>query len=110
MLDIVLADVGNRFSFFVFYTELSRSQESLEQCEKLVASIGLGKLQEEILQEGVKRRAPKGLLTIRIVFDPRKKFDKRLWEQLNDRAAASRSEVIDTVRNLITHRIRRSVR
>jgi ParB family transcriptional regulator, chromosome partitioning protein len=50
---------------------------------------------------GVKRGAPKGLLTVRLVFDPRKKTDKKIWDRLNERADENGLEVTDFVRNLV---------
>lgn len=50
--------------------------------EKLAAAASKGTLQETMSETGVKRGAPRGLLTVRLVFDPRKKQDKDLWEKL----------------------------
>lgn len=54
--------------------------------EKLAAAASQGTLQEAMVQAGVKRGAPRGLLTVRLVFDPRKAQDKELWEKLNAKA------------------------
>ena len=51
--------------------------------ERLGAAASKGTLQEAMTKAGVKRGAPRGLLTVRLVFDPRKKQDKELWEKLN---------------------------
>ncbi|MGH9993236.1 MAG: hypothetical protein ACREBU_08515 [Nitrososphaera sp.] len=50
---------------------------------------------------GVKRGAPKGLLTVRLVFDPRKKSERKLWERLNADAEQNGLKVTDHVRNIL---------
>lgn len=69
--------------------------------ERLVSAAAESRLQEEMQATGVKRGAPRGLLTVRLVFDPRKKTDKKLWDGLNQRATENGLEVSDFVRNLI---------
>jgi ParB family chromosome partitioning protein len=54
---------------------------------------------------GVKRGAPKGLLTVRLVFDPRKKSDRKIWERLNEKASQSGLEVTDYVRSIVTRKL-----
>jgi ParB family chromosome partitioning protein len=68
---------------------------------KLVAAAARGRLQEVMVEEGVKRGAPKGLLTVRIVFDPRKKQDKSMWDKLNRNAEESGLKVADYVRSML---------
>lgn len=68
---------------------------------RLVAAAAGSHLMEEMQAAGVKRGAPKGLLTVRIVFDPRKKSDKKIWERLNEKASHNGLEVTDYVRNLL---------
>ena len=84
--------------------QIARKPKSVQ--EKLVTASTSGKLQEEMIRAGVKRGAPRGLLTVRLVFDPRKKSDKQLWHHLNERAAESGLQVTDYVRNLLAQRIR----
>lgn len=62
-------------------------------------------LQEELQAAGVKRGAPKGLLTVRLVFDPRKKSDRKIWERLNEKASQSGLEVTDYVRSIVTRKL-----
>ncbi len=78
---------------------IARKPKSLQ--EKLVIAAADGKLQEVMIKTGVKRGAPKGLLTIRLVFNPKKKFDKKMWDQLNDKASQNGLEVTDYVKNIL---------
>ena len=68
---------------------------------RLVIAAAESRLQEEMEAAGVKRGAPKGLLTVRLVFDPRKKTDMKIWARLNERAAENGLDVTDFVRNLV---------
>jgi ParB family chromosome partitioning protein len=68
--------------------------------EKLITAAAAGRLQEEMSRAGVKRGAPRGLLTIRLVFDPRKKPDKQLWDRMREKADENGLEVTDYVRVL----------
>ena len=69
--------------------------------DRLVAAAAESRLQEEMITAGVKRGAPKGLLTVRLVFDPRKKSDRKMWECLNEKAGQSGLEVTHYVRSII---------
>lgn len=73
--------------------------------DRLVEAAAQSRLQEEMFSTGVKRGAPKGLLTVRLVFDPRKKSDRKIWERLNEKADQSGLEVTDYVRNVIAKHI-----
>ena len=73
--------------------------------EKLVNAVSEGKLQEAMIKTGVKRGAPKGLLTIRLVFNPKKKFDKKMWDQLNEHASQNGMDVTEYVKNLLVKRL-----
>jgi ParB family chromosome partitioning protein len=68
---------------------------------KLATAATAGKLQEEMAKAGVKRGAPRGLHTIRLVFNPRKRSDKQIWERLNEKATQKGLEVSDYVRNIL---------
>jgi ParB family transcriptional regulator, chromosome partitioning protein len=83
--------------------QIARKPKALQ--EKLANAIFEGKLQEVMIKTGVKRGAPKGLLTIRLVFNPRKKFDKKMWDQLNDQASQNGLEVTDYVKGILTKRL-----
>src|SRR5919109_5279351 len=69
--------------------------------EKFIIAAAEGRLQEEMSRAGVKRGAPKGLLTIRLVFDPRHKLDKQLWDRINEKANENSLELTDYVRNIL---------
>ena len=69
--------------------------------DRLVLAATEKRLQEEMEAAGVKRGAPKGLLTIRLVFDPRKKADRRIWDHLNAKASENGLDVTEYVRNLV---------
>lgn len=73
--------------------------------ERLVAAAQKGRLQEEMAEAGVKRGAPKGLLTIRIVFDPRRKSDRQVWEKLNAKAESSGLDVTSYSRNVLSRHV-----
>jgi ParB family transcriptional regulator, chromosome partitioning protein len=77
--------------------------------EKLVTAATAGKLQEEMSRVGVKRGAPRGLLTIRLVFDPRKKLDKQLWDRINEKADENGLEVTDYVRSILLKRVQQKL-
>lgn len=79
---------------------IARSPKAVQN--RLVAAAAQGQLQQVMAEEGVKRGAPKGLLTIRIVFDPRKKQDKQMWDKLNKKANEDGLEVTDYVRTVIS--------
>jgi ParB family transcriptional regulator, chromosome partitioning protein len=77
--------------------------------EKLVTAATAGKLQEEMSRVGVKRGAPRGLLTIRLVFDPRNKLDKQLWDRIKEKADENGLEVTDYVRSVLLKRVQQKV-
>ena len=68
---------------------------------RLVAAAAQSQLQEEMEATGVKRGAPKGLLTVRLVFDPRKKSDRKIWDRLNEKASQNGLEVTDYVKRVV---------
>jgi ParB family transcriptional regulator, chromosome partitioning protein len=77
--------------------------------EKLIAAVTSGRLQEEMSRAGVKRGAPRGLLTIRLVFDPRKKPDKQLWDRIREKADRDGLEVTDYVRSILLKHMQQKV-
>jgi ParB family transcriptional regulator, chromosome partitioning protein len=77
--------------------------------EKLIAAVTSGRLQEEMSRAGVKRGAPRGLLTIRLVFDPRKKPDKQLWDRIREKADKDGLEVTDYVRSILLKHMQQKV-
>lgn len=77
--------------------------------EKLITAAAAGRLQEEMSRAGVKRGAPRGLLTVRLVFDPRKKPDKQLWDRMREKADENGLEVTDYVRSIILKHMQQKV-
>lgn len=75
--------------------------------EKLITAAGAGMLQEEMSRAGVKRGAPRGLLTIRLVFDPRKKPDKQLWDRIREKADENGLEATDYVKSILLKTVQR---
>ena len=73
--------------------------------EKLIIAAYKGRLQEEMSITGVKRGAPKGLLTIRLVFNPRSKPDRRLWDKIKERANENGLESTDYVKSILLKHI-----
>lgn len=77
--------------------------------EKLINAASEGRLQEEMSRVGVKRGAPKGLLTIRLVFNPRNKPDKQLWDRIKERAHENGLESTDYVKNILVKHVNQKV-
>ena len=75
--------------------------------EKIVAAADAGNLQETMSDLGVKRGAPKGLMTIRVVFNPAKKLDKQIWDRLNKKAVENGLEVAEYVRTILLKHAKR---
>jgi ParB family transcriptional regulator, chromosome partitioning protein len=73
--------------------------------DRLVKAATQSRLQEEMVAAGVKRGAPKGLLTVRLVFDPRRKSDRKIWERLNEKASQNGLDVTDYVRNIVAKHV-----
>jgi ParB family transcriptional regulator, chromosome partitioning protein len=67
-------------------------------------------LNEELIKLGIKRGAPKGLLTIRLVFNPSKNNDKRLWNKLEEKAKENGYNVNDFVKNILLDYIKKNKR
>jgi ParB family chromosome partitioning protein len=40
-------------------------------------------------------------LSVRLVFDPRKKSDRKIWERLNEKASQNELKVTEYVRNIV---------
>ncbi|MGH9876064.1 MAG: ParB/RepB/Spo0J family partition protein [Nitrososphaera sp.] len=72
---------------------------------RLVAAAAQSRLEEEMVAAGVKRGAPKGLLTVRLVFDPRKKLERKIWERLNEKANQNGLKVTDYVKNIVAKHV-----
>ena len=75
--------------------------------ERIVAGADAGNLQETMSDMGVKRGAPKGLMTIRVVFNPAKKLDKQIWDRLNKKAVENGLQVAEYVRTILLKHAKR---
>jgi ParB family chromosome partitioning protein len=83
--------------------QIARKPKDIQ--EKLIASVKLDTLQEEMVKLGVKRGAPRGLLTVRLVFNPSKKKDKQLWNMLEVQSKQNGLEITDYVKTILTKHV-----
>jgi ParB family chromosome partitioning protein len=83
--------------------QIARKPKDIQ--EKLITSVKLDTLQEEMVKLGVKRGAPRGLLTVRLVFNPFKKTDKQLWNMLEAQSKQSGLEITDYVKTILTKHV-----
>jgi ParB family transcriptional regulator, chromosome partitioning protein len=88
------------------YEAIQIARKSKHIHTKLVAAAAGGTLQEKMAELGVKRGAPKGLLTIRLVFNPKKKLDQQIWARLNQKADQNGLEVADYARTVLAKHIK----
>jgi ParB family transcriptional regulator, chromosome partitioning protein len=79
--------------------QIARKPKEIQQ--KLITSVKLDTLQEEMVKLGVKRGAPRGLLTVRLVFNPSKKKDKQLWNMLEEHSKQNGLEITDYVKTIL---------
>jgi ParB family transcriptional regulator, chromosome partitioning protein len=79
--------------------QIARKPKEIQQ--KLITSVKLDTLQEEMVKLGVKRGAPRGLLTVRLVFNPSKKKDKQLWNMLEAHSKQNGLEITDYVKTIL---------
>lgn len=83
--------------------QIARKPKDIQ--EKLIASVKLDTLQEEMVKLGVKRGAPRGLLTVRLVFNPSKKKDKQLWNMLEEQSKQNGLEITDYVKTILAKHV-----
>lgn len=83
--------------------QIARKPKDIQ--EKLITSVKLDTLQEEMVKLGVKRGAPRGLLTVRLVFNPSKKKDKQLWNMLEVQSKQNGLEITDYVKTILTKHV-----
>jgi ParB family chromosome partitioning protein len=57
---------------------------------------------------GIKRGAPKGLLTVRLVFNPSKDIDKRMWKDLEEKAKENGYDINDFVKKILSEYLKKS--
>jgi ParB family chromosome partitioning protein len=61
-----------------------------------------------MLKLGVKRGAPKGLLTVRLVFNPSKTKDKDLWNSLEEKAKQNGNDINDFIKEILANYVKGS--
>lgn len=83
--------------------QIARKPKDIQ--EKLISSVKLDTLQEEMVKLGVKRGAPRGLLTVRLVFNPSKKKDKQLWNILEEQSKQNGLEITDYVKTILAKHV-----
>ncbi len=77
-----------------------------KEIQNKLASTAPNSLEEEMIKLGVKRGAPKGLLTVRLVFNPSKLKDKNLWNSLEEKAKQNGNDINDFVKEILTNYIK----
>lgn len=77
------------------------------EIQNKLAIIDSNSLDEELIKLGIKRGAPKGLLTIRLVFNPSKDNDKRLWNNIEEKAKENGDNVNDFVKKILLDYIKK---
>ena len=65
-------------------------------------------LSEEMVKFGIKRGAPKGLLTVRLVFNPSKDIDKRMWKDLEEKAKENGYDINDFVKKILSEYLKKN--
>ena len=83
--------------------QIARKPKDIQ--EKLITSLKLDTLQEEMVKLGVKRGAPRGLLTVRLVFNPSKKTDKKLWNILEEQSKQNGLDITEYVKTILAKHI-----
>jgi ParB family transcriptional regulator, chromosome partitioning protein len=83
--------------------QIARKPKDIQ--EKLMTSLKLDTLQEEMIKLGVKRGAPRGLLTVRLVFNPSKKTDKKLWNMLEEQSKQNGLDITEYVKTILAKHI-----
>jgi ParB family transcriptional regulator, chromosome partitioning protein len=83
--------------------QIARKPKDIQ--EKLMTSLKLDTLQEEMIKLGVKRGAPRGLLTVRLVFNPSKKTDKKLWNMREEQSKQNGLDITEYVKTILAKHI-----
>lgn len=82
------------------YEGIKIARQSPEIQNKL-ATMSSTNLKEELSKLQIKRGAPKGLLTVRLVFNPSKEQDRRLMKRLEEKAEEKGHDVNSLVKEII---------
>ena len=73
-----------------------------------MADIDPTSLNEELIRLGIKRGAPKGLLTVRLVFNPTKEKEEYCGKTLEEKAKENGHEVNDFVKEIILNYLKKN--
>jgi ParB family transcriptional regulator, chromosome partitioning protein len=84
--------------------QIARKPKSIQA--NLINATSPEKLDEEMMRLGVKRGAPKGLFTIRLVFNPTKRKEKDMWDILTEKAKEEGLEITDYVKIILANYIK----
>lgn len=90
------------------YEAIKIARQPKDIQNKLASTASLDSLEEEMLKVGVKRGAPKGLLTVRLVFNPSKIKDKNLWDSLEEKAKQNGTDMKDFIKEILTNYIKKN--
>lgn len=90
------------------YEAIKIARQPKDIQNKLASAASLDSLEEEMLKVGVKRGAPKGLLTVRLVFNPSKIKDKNLWDSLEKKAEQNGTDMKDFIKEILINYIKKS--
>ncbi len=90
------------------YEGIKIARQPMDVQNKLASDIPISTLEEEMVKLGIKRGAPKGLMTVRLVFNPTKEKDKRLWNSLEERAKANGNNINDFVKEILSNYVKNS--
>ncbi len=92
------------------YEAIQITRRPREEQARIAEAAISGKLQQEMMKLGLKRAVPRGLFTLRLVFNPTKRHDKWLWENLNKMAQQEGQEITQYARNILKEYIERKLR
>ncbi len=79
-----------------------------KEIQDKLASTTSNYLEDEMIKLGVKRGAPKGLLTVRLVFNPSKLKDRTLWNGLEEKAKQNGNDINDFVKDILANYLKNS--
>ncbi len=90
------------------YSRLNHGWTHDSEIQDKLAKMSSPELKEELFNLGIKRGAPKGLLTIRLVFNPAKDKDRNLWKKLEEKAKENSLDVNDLVKEIILNYLKKT--
>ncbi|MBA3749586.1 MAG: ParB/RepB/Spo0J family partition protein [Nitrosopumilus sp.] len=90
------------------YEAIKIARQPKDIQNKLASTTSSSSLQEEMVKLGVKRGAPKGLLTVRLVFNPSKLKDKNLWNSLEEKAKQNGNDVNGFIKEILSNYVKKN--